>query len=236
MSAREKERLLRIARKDRRGPLNSIVDPSQPGAGSALLEVSEAVKKSGQYDVWSAEDIGIKVKVCPAPTEGCSSRVDTRMQAPDVPHPRTAITLPAVPAPHAGTSYNPPEVAHTALLLSAYGVELRSVQEAEVLEATKSRMLSARNADGEGNVQGMLVDKPGDDVGSPDGSEQETESVHTAKNDKAVPQRKTKQQRRKSQMLRAEVSRQLPHPCARCTNLRSPLILLETCPCGAHPA
>jgi len=45
VSPREKERLLRIARKDRRGPLNSIVDPSQPGEGSALLEVSEAVKK-----------------------------------------------------------------------------------------------------------------------------------------------------------------------------------------------
>ena len=68
VSARDKERLLRIARKDRRGPLNSIVDPSQPGAGSALLEVSEAVKKSGQYDVWSGEaaalNVEIKVKVC----------------------------------------------------------------------------------------------------------------------------------------------------------------------------
>ena len=66
VSARDKERLLRIARKDRRGPLNSIVDPSQPGAGSALLEVSEAVKKSGQYDVWSAPNVGAKVKVCAA--------------------------------------------------------------------------------------------------------------------------------------------------------------------------
>jgi nucleolar protein 53 len=70
LSPREKERLLRIARKNRRGPLNSIVDPSQPGAGSALLEVSEAVKKSGQYDMWSAQQIeaasgvGVKVKVC----------------------------------------------------------------------------------------------------------------------------------------------------------------------------
>ncbi|KAH9077722.1 tumor suppressor protein Gltscr2 [Lactarius deliciosus] len=122
VSARDKERLLRIARKDRRGPLNSIVDPSQPGAGSALLEVSEAVKKSGQYDVWSAEtalSAGAKVK------------------APDVPHPRTAIALPAVPAPHAGTSYNPPEAAHTTLLLAAHEAELRRVQEAEALEATK---------------------------------------------------------------------------------------------------
>ena len=66
MSSRDKERLLRIARKDRRGPLNSIVDPLQPGQGSALLEVTEAVKKSGQYDVWSAEaapNVDSKVKV-----------------------------------------------------------------------------------------------------------------------------------------------------------------------------
>jgi nucleolar protein 53 len=67
VNSRDKERLLRIARKDRRGPLNSLVDPSQPGAGSALLEVSEAVKKSGQYDVWSADaapNVEAKVKVC----------------------------------------------------------------------------------------------------------------------------------------------------------------------------
>jgi nucleolar protein 53 len=71
VSPRQEERLLRIARKDRRGPLNSIVDPTQPGEGSALLEVSEAVKKSGQYDMWSAQtsaglDDGVKVKVWPA--------------------------------------------------------------------------------------------------------------------------------------------------------------------------
>jgi len=50
--------------------MNSIMDPTQPGEGSALLEVSEAVKKSGQYDVWSVQasaglDDGVKVKVCP---------------------------------------------------------------------------------------------------------------------------------------------------------------------------
>jgi nucleolar protein 53 len=75
VSSREKERLLRIARKDRRGPLNSIVDPLQPGEGSALLEVSEAVKQCGQYDMWSAKakakaslDDGINVKVLHAPS------------------------------------------------------------------------------------------------------------------------------------------------------------------------
>ncbi|KAI0299371.1 tumor suppressor protein Gltscr2 [Multifurca ochricompacta] len=176
MSAREKERLLRIARRDRRGPLNSIVDPSQPGAGSALLEASEAVKKSGKYDMWSVEveeglDGGVKVK------------------APAIPHPRTMITLPAVPAPHVGTSYNPPEVAHSALLRTAYETELRRVKEAEAFEATKARIFNKLDA-GEGQ----------DD--SEHGDIVRTGSVSQTK--KTLPKRKTKQQRLKAEKLRAE--------------------------------
>jgi nucleolar protein 53 len=45
----------------RKGPLNSYVDPTEFGAGSAILEVSEAVKNSGRYDAW-AEDKGEEVK------------------------------------------------------------------------------------------------------------------------------------------------------------------------------
>ncbi|KAF8273558.1 tumor suppressor protein Gltscr2 [Lactarius quietus] len=187
VSARDKERLLRIARKDRRGPLNSIVDPLQPGAGSALLEVSEAVKKSGEYDVWSAE---------------AAPNVEAKVKAPDVPHPRTAIALPAVPAPHAGTSYNPPEAAHTTLLLTAHEAELRRVQEAEALAATKARILSARNADEEGTTRGMLIDKPGDEPAETE--DREPESANPMINNAAVPLRKTKQQRRKAEKLRAE--------------------------------
>ena len=41
----------------RKGPLNSYVDPTEFGAGSAILEVSEAVKNSGRYDAW-AQDKG----------------------------------------------------------------------------------------------------------------------------------------------------------------------------------
>lgn len=37
----------------RKGPFNAVIDPTEVGAGSALLEVSEAVKKSGSYDVWT---------------------------------------------------------------------------------------------------------------------------------------------------------------------------------------
>ncbi|KAH9990233.1 ribosome biogenesis protein Nop53/GLTSCR2 [Russula compacta] len=191
VSPREKERLLRIARKDRRGPLNSIVDPSQPGSGSALLEVSEAVKNSGQYDMWSAQTkAGLDAEV--------------KVKAPDVLHPRTVITLPAVPAPHAGTSYNPPEDAHTELLRTAHDGELRRVQEEAALQEMKARILSARHADGgsgDGGAEGMLIDKPGDD-----GPEQHDSAVleGTTAAEKSVPKRKTKQQRRTAERLRAE--------------------------------
>ena len=127
--------------------------------------------------------------------------------------------MPAVPVPHAGTSYNPPEAAHTALLRAAHEAELRHVQEAEALKALKARILSARHSggdSGDGGVQGMLIDKPGEgeEAGAPtepsqDGLEQcdsaGLESAHAASQKKSVPQRKTKQQKRKAEKLRAEV-------------------------------
>lgn len=53
MSYEEKARLLRIGKRPRKGPFNSIVDPTEFGAGSALLELSAAVKNSGGYDAWA---------------------------------------------------------------------------------------------------------------------------------------------------------------------------------------
>lgn len=127
-------------------------------------------------------------------------------------------------------SYNPPEAAHTALLRTAHETELRRVQEAEALEATKVRILGARQADGssgDGEVQGMLVDKPGAvaDLGpSRDEIEQGNselaglESVNSAK--KPVPKRKTNQQRRKAEKLRAEVRRHW-HPTSPLSRVRA---------------
>ena len=141
------------------------------------------------------------------------------MQAPDVPNPRAAIALPAVPAPHAGTSYNPPEAAHTALLRTAHEAELRRVQEAEELEATKARILGARHSDGDGGVLGMLIDKPGEgeeEDGAPteQGPEQYDptgpEGALAAAKKNSALQRKTKQQRRKAEKLRAEVRGSTP--------------------------
>lgn len=121
-----------------------------------------------------------------------------------------------MPAPHPGTSYNPPEAAHTALLYAAHEAELRRRQEAEALEATKARILGARQADGgndDGGAQGMLIDKPGTATEqSLDVTEQHNsdpsgpESANATR--KLASQRKTKQQRRKAEKLRAEVCHQ----------------------------
>jgi hypothetical protein len=78
------------------------------------------------------------------------------------------------------------------------------VKEAEALEATKARILGARNVYGEGIVRGMLIDKPSDDPAESE-REPETESVNPMKNNAGMPVCKTKQQRRKAEKLRAEV-------------------------------
>lgn len=61
----QKGRLLRITRRPRRGPFRTIMDPTEFGAGTAPIDVSEAVKKSGNYDIWE-KDIevpDVKVRV-----------------------------------------------------------------------------------------------------------------------------------------------------------------------------
>ena len=52
----QKGKLLQITRRTQRGPFNAIIDPTEFGAGSAPIDVSEVVKKSGKYDIWE-EDI-----------------------------------------------------------------------------------------------------------------------------------------------------------------------------------
>ncbi|KAI0041261.1 P60-like protein [Auriscalpium vulgare] len=186
VTRKEKDRLLRIGRKDRKGPLNSLVDPTQPGEGSAPLEVSEAVKQSGQYDVWTD-----------APVESI------KVKAPNTPHPRQLITVPAISAPHAGTSYNPPESAHTALLRTAHEAEERRLRQAEELEKTKARILGARRVVVDGDalegVEGMMIDRPEEGV-----EEEEPTVEGEGPVAKKVPQRKTKQQRRKAEKQRTE--------------------------------
>lgn len=75
MTREEKERLLRIAKRPRKGPFNSVLDPAEYEAGSGVVELSRAAKESGRYDPWAAgaengeeeegEEARVKkVKVC----------------------------------------------------------------------------------------------------------------------------------------------------------------------------
>ncbi|TFY75765.1 hypothetical protein EWM64_g8248 [Hericium alpestre] len=183
VSRAEKERMLRMGKKTRKGPLNSVVDHDQFGEGSAMLDVSEAVKQSGQYDVWTEDVEGTKVK------------------APVLPHPRSSIVVPAIADPHAGTSYNPPVSAHAELLRKAHKAEERRVKEAAEGAEVKERVLGARREgleEEESGVLGMIVDKPGE-------MEEDEEAEAAEAVPKKMPPRKTKQQRRKAEKLLAEV-------------------------------
>ncbi|KAL1685541.1 hypothetical protein GGG16DRAFT_66086 [Schizophyllum commune] len=128
VSKAEKERLLRTAGRTKRGPLGSHVDGSEMGKGSALMELSEAVKESGKYDVWGnsvvdadmTEEEELPETIKPKP-----------VKAPKLSTPREIINVPAVEAPHAGASYNPPLEAHQDLLLEAYKVEQQRIAEEE---------------------------------------------------------------------------------------------------------
>ena len=65
ISYQQKGEMLQIARRPRRGPFNAIMDPTEIGAGSAPIDVSEAVKKSGQYDIWGEDIEMLDIKVRP---------------------------------------------------------------------------------------------------------------------------------------------------------------------------
>lgn len=192
----EKERLRRIAHKPRAGPFNSVLDSSEVGHGSALLEPSEAVKNSGTYDVWTSNGS--------IPTGGVPRKIAPR---------HTEISVPAVSTPHQGTSYNPPLTDYRNLLQEAHEREERRVEEEERLKEIKQKMDAARyevGAQDKGGAEGMLIDDATTVSGDEEGSLQE-ESVMPSR---TPTRRKTPQQRRKAlrvleehQQLKARAAR-----------------------------
>ncbi|EMD36938.1 hypothetical protein CERSUDRAFT_114850 [Gelatoporia subvermispora B] len=179
----EKERLLRIAKRPRKGPFNAVMDPTEFGAGSAELDVTEAVKKSGTYDVWGSE----------VPEAGKVKPKTISL--------RTQIAVPAVASPHEGTSYNPPVVSHQELLRTAVGIEERRQKDAQELEALQAKHDQMRTLSVEeyavGVAPGMVVDEARED-------EKEEENLADVRPAKKNPERKTKQERKKAEKLRAE--------------------------------
>lgn len=183
----EKDRLLRIAKRPRKGPFNSIMDPSEYKSGSSVVELSEAVKKSGTYDPWHPE----KEEKIPYGSEAVQKK---KPKVPKLPHPKQGIEVPAVVEPHQGTSYNPPVDAHQELLLTAHEKEEKRLQEEERLAEIKQKISKlSQDDDGDMNVApGMKLDEVEEE--EKEDKEEETSVIPPKK----APERKTKQQRRKA--------------------------------------
>ncbi|KAF9495217.1 P60-like protein [Pleurotus eryngii] len=190
LSQEDKARLLRMGKRMRRGPFNSVMDPTEFGNGSCLLELSEAVKKSGTYDAWAAENDEEDIEM-----EG-GFATET---PPPVPHPKDKIEVPAIAEPHQGTSYNPLASAYQDLLLKAHETEERRVNEIAKVAAVKDKMAEARHNDDDGDniglPRGMKLDTPLED---------DTEAEDEVLLPKKRPERKTKAQRNKAAKALAE--------------------------------
>ena len=203
----EKQRLLRMAQRKRHGPLNSIEDPKKLGHGSALLDPSHAVKQSGTYDVWDDSREDPHATLDDEKMEFLLPLVEKPpVKPPPLPNLREEIALPAVVPPHAGASYNPPATAHQELLRLAHEKAEKEEQEAERSAAVKDKMDKARKAIWAETKPGVPVGMTVDDLEEPkEEGDKRTEEVLPLP--KKPPVRKTKQQRKKAEKLRAEVHR-----------------------------
>ncbi|KAF7371023.1 Ribosome biogenesis protein NOP53 [Mycena sanguinolenta] len=193
LSSEDKERLLRISKRPRKGPFNSIVDPTEFGAGSATLGLSEAVKSSGAYDPWAPAEEMEEIK------DGLETVQPKKVKLPVHGHPRHTIEVPAILEPHQGTSYNPPADAHQELLLKASEIEGKRVEKAAKLAETKAKIDQATveaTEETSGVPPGMKVDLVMEDDEDPASTEVIT---------KKMPERKTKAQRNKAAKLLAQV-------------------------------
>ncbi|THU84565.1 P60-like protein [Dendrothele bispora CBS 962.96] len=207
----EKDRLLRIAKRPRKGPFGVILDESEDKwAGAAAAQgVSSAVKSSGQYDPWaspSTSDPSFSSPSTSKPPLTDFIRDIVTKPTPKAPthsqnleHPHKLISLPAVPAPHAGTSYNPSVDAHQELLRRAVEVEEtreeKRVKEGEVKEKmVKARALDTLEGEEQG-APGMVVDKEGE---TDDKEEEEEEWQGVVKKQTS---RKTAQKKKAAKLL-----------------------------------
>ncbi|KAJ7669742.1 ribosome biogenesis protein Nop53/GLTSCR2 [Mycena olivaceomarginata] len=179
LSYEDKDRLLRISKRPRKGPFNSVVDPTEFGAGSAAFELTEAVKSSGAYDPWAPAGPVEEIK------DGLETVQPKKVKVPAHAHPRHKIEVPAILEPHQGTSYNPPADAHQELLLKAHGIEEKRVEKAAKLAETKEKIDQATP---------VPIDIDEDEEAS-------AEVIS-----KKMPERKTKAQRNKAARVLAQLT------------------------------
>ncbi|KAF5325169.1 hypothetical protein D9619_010070 [Psilocybe cf. subviscida] len=187
----EKERLLRIAKRPRKGPFNAIMDPSEYAAGSAVVDVSEAVKQSGTYDAWAPES-EMEIK------DGLETVYKKKPKAPALSKTKDLIEIPAIVEPHQGTSYNPPVNAHQELIEKAAELEKKRLVKEMKLAETKAKIDNARTTNSSLPVDisvanGMVVQA----IDEEDDASAE-ESTDTPKFSKKVAERKTKAQKNRA--------------------------------------
>ena len=197
VSYRQKGKLLQIARRTQRGPFGAIIDPTEFGAGSAPIDVSEAVKESGKYNIWEEDIEMLDVKVRQI-TDFVHSGLKFCVKTPSTSHPRAIIELPAISTPHQGTSYNPPADAHQDLMRAAHEVEEEEMKDVDKGRDVHERIVQARQL-GQVAQEGLPLGMTLHEV-----EEEEEETVVPLV--KPVPARKTKQQRKKAQRVLEEVS------------------------------
>jgi nucleolar protein 53 len=195
--------MLRIGKRDRKGVFNSIEDPTKLGQGSAILEPSHAVKESGNFDIWGNASSHMQVD------EEKKSFLLPLVQKPTIKAPkgdkvRAEIDVPAVSAPHGGASYNPAVEAHQDLLQLAHDRVAEKERETNKYAGMKEKMEAARKTEALEVTPGVPAGMTVDVIGGVD------EVVSDADGESAIPRkapvRKTKQQRRKAEKQREEVS------------------------------
>ncbi|KAF9556091.1 P60-like protein [Agrocybe pediades] len=198
LSHEEKERLRRIAKKPRKGPFNSILDPSEYAAGSGVVDLSAAVKESGTYDPWAEPEPVEELK------DGLETVFKPKPKAPSTKQTRQLIEVPAIVEPHQGSSYNPPAEAHQELLLKAAEIEKKRLEELEKMAEIKKKMEMARLTQEEydlATAPGMTV-QPIEDVEEEEAKADNDEEAGPSA--KKIAERKTKAQRNKMARVLAE--------------------------------
>lgn len=152
---------------------------------------------SGHYDPWASsppatsEPIPLAIaNLPPSHPPSATTEIST--------NPRTLISLPAVPLPHAGTSYNPPVQAHTELLLRAHKEEESRLREDVRWKEAGQAIKDAVPGEPSLGAEGMAIDNPSENV------EEDENAEEAALPPKKIPQRKTKAERRKALKVRAE--------------------------------
>ncbi|EJU01387.1 P60-like protein [Dacryopinax primogenitus] len=169
-------------------------------ADRTVLEVTEAVRDSGKFDVWDEvaeeqreRDEGLE-RLGEEGREFVGEYVKKpKPKAPE--HPRIAqhIHLEAITTPHAGQSYNPTQETHQELLLQEHAKEVARQEEyakEQALRAQLENVRGLRTSDSDVvGAPGMQVDGENEEPGS----EAESGEVVVVRN--TVPRRKTRQQR-----------------------------------------